>query len=93
MRGFDFTTSRKQFAVVGQGVGDGLIGGDTVGGIEKTISIQALAPCEACDSSGSKGNAKARPCRTCGGAGHVNYSKRAMALDQVEAGETVIVTP
>src|ERR687897_2425073 len=40
-------------------------------GVEKTISIQALARCESCHASGSKGHAAARTCQTCGGAGKV----------------------
>ena len=31
-------------------------------GVEKTISIQALARCDSCDASGSKGHAAARTC-------------------------------
>jgi molecular chaperone DnaJ len=40
-------------------------------GIEKTIAIQALASCEACHSSGSKGHIAAKACSSCGGAGKV----------------------
>jgi molecular chaperone DnaJ len=40
-------------------------------GAEKTIAIQALAGCEACNSSGSKGQSAARACSSCGGAGKV----------------------
>ena len=40
-------------------------------GSEKTISIQALAACESCNASGSRGQATARSCPTCGGAGKV----------------------
>jgi molecular chaperone DnaJ len=40
-------------------------------GIEKTIAIQALASCEACNASGSRGQAAAQSCPTCGGAGKV----------------------
>ncbi len=40
-------------------------------GVEKAISIQALAGCEACHASGSKGQSAARACSSCGGAGKV----------------------
>ena len=40
-------------------------------GVEKTIAIQALAKCEGCGASGSKGHAAARTCQTCNGAGKV----------------------
>jgi molecular chaperone DnaJ len=40
-------------------------------GVEKTIAIQALAGCEACKASGSKGQTAARACSSCGGAGKV----------------------
>ena len=40
-------------------------------GSEKTISIQALARCEACNASGSRGQAAPGRCGTCGGAGKV----------------------
>jgi molecular chaperone DnaJ len=40
-------------------------------GTEKTIGVQALAACEACNASGSRGQAAARSCPTCGGAGKV----------------------
>ena len=37
-------------------------------GVEKTIAVQALAACEACNASGSRGQAAAQGCQTCGGA-------------------------
>ena len=40
-------------------------------GNEKTISIQALASCEACNASGSRGQSAAQSCPSCGGAGKV----------------------
>ena len=40
-------------------------------GVEKTIAVQALTVCEACNASGSRGQAAARSCTTCGGAGKV----------------------
>lgn len=44
---------------------------EAFGGVEKTISIQALAKCEPCGASGSTGNSAPRTCQTCGGAGKV----------------------
>ena len=40
-------------------------------GNEKTVSIQALASCEACNASGSRGQSAAQSCPSCGGAGKV----------------------
>ncbi len=40
-------------------------------GIEKTIAVQALAACESCNASGSRGQAAAQSCPSCGGAGKV----------------------
>ncbi|WP_294121758.1 molecular chaperone DnaJ [Sphingomonas sp.] len=40
-------------------------------GAEKTIAIQAMAGCEACNASGSKGQSAPRACSSCGGAGKV----------------------
>ena len=40
-------------------------------GTEKTITIEALAPCEPCEGNGAKGESKPETCRSCGGAGRV----------------------
>ena len=40
-------------------------------GSEKSIAIQALASCEACNASGSRGRSSAQTCSSCGGAGKV----------------------
>ena len=40
-------------------------------GSGKTIAIQALAGCEACNASGSRGQSAAQTCPSCGGAGKV----------------------
>ncbi|MBW0144695.1 molecular chaperone DnaJ [Sphingomicrobium clamense] len=40
-------------------------------GIEKTITIEALAPCEPCEGNGAKGESKPETCAQCGGAGRV----------------------
>ncbi|MCM8557261.1 molecular chaperone DnaJ [Sphingomicrobium sediminis] len=40
-------------------------------GIEKTITVEALADCEPCEGNGSEGTSKPVVCETCGGAGKV----------------------
>lgn len=40
-------------------------------GVEKTISIQALAACNSCSATGSRGETAAQSCPTCHGAGKV----------------------
>ncbi|MCA1653368.1 MAG: molecular chaperone DnaJ [Sphingomicrobium sp.] len=40
-------------------------------GVEKSLTVEALARCEPCGGRGSKGQAKAATCATCGGAGKV----------------------
>ncbi|MEA1071616.1 molecular chaperone DnaJ [Sphingomonas sp. LY160] len=40
-------------------------------GTEKTIAIQSLSGCEACNSSGSRGHSAPQTCTTCNGAGKV----------------------
>ena len=40
-------------------------------GVEKAIGVQALAACEACNASGSRGQAAPHNCPTCHGAGKV----------------------
>lgn len=40
-------------------------------GVEKTIAVQALAGCESCNATGSRGNSAPKACGTCGGAGKV----------------------
>jgi molecular chaperone DnaJ len=44
---------------------------ETFAGIEKTLTVEALASCEPCAGRGSKGHAAARTCPTCNGAGKV----------------------
>ena len=44
---------------------------EAFGGVEKTITVQALAACEECNASGSRGHSAARACPSCGGAGKV----------------------
>ncbi|WP_376741959.1 molecular chaperone DnaJ [Sphingomicrobium aestuariivivum] len=40
-------------------------------GTEKTITVEAMAPCEPCEGNGSAGTSKPVLCETCGGAGKV----------------------
>lgn len=63
-------------------------------GVEKTISIQALAACEKCDASGSKGHSAARTCQTCGGAGKVRAQQGFFVVERgcptcMGSGETI----
>ena len=63
-------------------------------GSEKTISIQALARCEACNASGSKGHAAPARCGTCGGAGKVRAQQGFFVVERgcptcMGSGETV----
>ena len=63
-------------------------------GVEKTVSIQALAACESCNASGSKGRASARTCQTCGGAGKVRAQQGFFVVERgcptcLGSGETI----
>jgi len=63
-------------------------------GVEKTISIQALARCDSCNASGSKGHAAARTCATCGGAGKVRAQQGFFVVERgcpacMGSGETI----
>ena len=63
-------------------------------GTEKTIAIQALARCEACNASGSKGHAAPARCGTCGGAGKVRAQQGFFVVERgcpscMGSGETV----
>jgi len=63
-------------------------------GTETMISIQALASCDACSSSGSKGHAAARACATCGGAGKVRAQQGFFVVERgcptcMGSGETI----
>lgn len=44
---------------------------ESFAGIEKTLTVDSLAQCEPCAGRGSKGQAHAQTCSTCGGAGKV----------------------
>jgi len=40
-------------------------------GTGKSITIEAMAPCEPCEGNGSRGTSRPETCRSCGGAGKV----------------------
>ena len=52
-------------------------------GIEKTLTIEALAKCEPCDGRGSKSQAAASTCPTCGGAGKVRAQQGFFMVERV----------
>ena len=67
---------------------------EAFGGIEKTIAIQALAVCETCRASGSKGHGVARTCTTCNGAGKVRAQQGFFVVERgcptcMGSGETI----
>ncbi|HXG99077.1 MAG TPA: molecular chaperone DnaJ [Sphingomicrobium sp.] len=67
---------------------------EAFGGVEKTIAIQALARCEACAASGSKGQAAPRTCGTCNGAGKVRAQQGFFVVERgcpscMGSGETI----
>jgi molecular chaperone DnaJ len=67
---------------------------ESFAGTDKTIAIQALAACETCDASGSKGHAAARTCGTCGGAGKVRAQQGFFVVERtcpgsMGSGETI----
>ena len=63
-------------------------------GTTKTVTIEALAGCESCKNSGSRGHAKAALCKTCGGAGKVRAQQGFFVVERgcptcLGSGETV----
>jgi molecular chaperone DnaJ len=63
-------------------------------GVEKSISIQAMARCEACHASGSRGHSTAQACSSCGGAGKVRAQQGFFVVERtcpgcMGSGETV----
>ncbi len=63
-------------------------------GVEKTIAVQALARCEACNASGSRGHSAARTCATCNGAGKVRAQQGFFVVERgcptcMGSGETI----
>jgi len=67
---------------------------EAFGGVEKTIAIQAMARCEACTASGSKGHAAPRTCTSCNGAGKVRAQQGFFVVERgcptcMGSGETI----
>jgi molecular chaperone DnaJ len=63
-------------------------------GFEAKVDIDALARCEPCDGSGSRGHAHAEPCRTCGGRGKVRAQQGFFMVERgcpscMGSGETI----
>lgn len=56
-------------------------------GVEKTVTIKLLDPCDRCAGSGAEPGSKMRTCETCGGAGEVRRSQRSFF------GQVVSVSP
>lgn len=51
---------------------------DAARGVERTIRVKVLDPCERCDGSGAEPGTRPRRCSTCGGAGEVRQVQRSM---------------
>lgn len=67
---------------------------DAFAGTSKTITVEALAKCEPCKGSGSRGEARAARCGTCGGAGKVRAQQGFFVVERgcpscLGSGETV----
>jgi molecular chaperone DnaJ len=45
-------------------------------GVEKTITLRVLEPCETCGATGAEPGSKAQSCATCGGSGEVRRAQR-----------------
>ena len=63
-------------------------------GAAKTITIEALAPCEGCNGRGSRGESRAQRCGTCGGAGKVRAQQGFFVVERgcptcLGSGETI----
>jgi molecular chaperone DnaJ len=67
-------------------------------GVEKTVVLKVLDPCEKCEGSGAEPGSKPTTCNTCGGAGEVRRAQRSFFGQFVSvapcptcAGEGVVV--
>jgi molecular chaperone DnaJ len=49
---------------------------DVAAGVEKTVAIKVLDPCENCEGLGSEPGTKPQPCPTCNGVGEVRRAQR-----------------
>ena len=55
---------------------------EAVRGVEKTIKVPTLVPCEPCDGSGAKKGTSAKTCATCGGVGQVRMQQGFFSVQQ-----------
>ncbi|WP_372739040.1 molecular chaperone DnaJ [Neptunomonas sp.] len=55
---------------------------EAVRGVEKTIKVPTLVPCEPCDGSGAKKGTSAKTCSTCGGVGQVRMQQGFFSVQQ-----------
>jgi molecular chaperone DnaJ len=49
---------------------------DVASGVDKTVAIKVLDPCDKCDGSGAEPGTKPQTCPTCSGAGEVRRAQR-----------------
>jgi len=55
---------------------------EAVRGVEKTVKVPTLVPCETCDGSGAKPGTSAKACGTCGGHGQVRMQQGFFSVQQ-----------
>ena len=55
-------------------------------GVEKTVAIKVLNPCDSCSGSGAEQGSKPATCETCGGAGEVRRAQRSFFGQFVSVG-------
>jgi len=51
---------------------------EAASGVEKTLRVKALDPCERCEGSGAEPGTSPETCPTCGGAGEIRQVQRSM---------------
>jgi molecular chaperone DnaJ len=49
---------------------------EVASGVEKTVSLKLLEPCETCEGRGAEPGSRAQVCQSCGGAGEVRRAQR-----------------
>lgn len=67
---------------------------ESFAGVEKSLTVEALARCEPCAGRGSKGQARPQACATCGGAGKVRAQQGFFVVERgcptcMGSGETI----
>ncbi|GGO78522.1 chaperone protein DnaJ [Marinobacterium nitratireducens] len=55
---------------------------EAVRGVEKSIKVPTLVPCDTCDGSGAKPGTSAKACGTCGGHGQVRMQQGFFSVQQ-----------